>query len=220
MRITAVETVVPDLGLSRPFFFVLVRTDEGITGLGQTADLRTVGVLHDLAERFLIGKDPRRSTLHWHEMFDWSAFHGYAGAESRAISALDIALWDIRGQLASQPIGALLGGPVRESVPIYNTCGAYREHSDGERARRDPVGLAEELLAEGITCMKWAPFERFIVPSRGTMISKEVGVAQVHQRVVGRRVLAEGGHRPIVPALLDRRSSDPVQRGLRVARPL
>ncbi|MEQ7010597.1 mandelate racemase/muconate lactonizing enzyme family protein [Actinopolymorpha sp. B17G11] len=173
MKITAVETVVPDLNLSRPFVFVLVRTDEGVTGLGQTADVRTIGVLRDLAERFLIGADPRRSTLHWHEMFDWSAYHGYAGAESRAISALDIALWDIRGQLAGQPIGSLLGGPVRESVPIYNTCGAYAGNSDGERARRDPVGLAEELLAAGITCMKVAPFERFIVPSRGALITKE-----------------------------------------------
>lgn len=173
MKITAVETIVPDLELGRPFVFVQVHTDDGVTGLGQTADVRTVGVLRDLADRFLIGADPTRSTLQWHRMFDWSAYHGYAGAESRAISALDIALWDIRGKVAGQSIGALLGGPVRETVPIYNTCGAYGSHSDGERARRDPVGLAEELLAEGITCMKSAHFDRYVQQSNGMTISRE-----------------------------------------------
>lgn len=173
MKITGVETIIPDLQLGRPFLFVLVRTDEGVTGLGQTADVRTAGVLRDLAERFLIGQDPMHSSLLWHRLFDWSAYHGYAGAESRAISALDIALWDIRGKVAGLPIGAMLGGPVRETVPIYNTCGAYGEHSDGERARRDPVGLAEELLESGITCMKWAAFDRFVQGTGGTLLSRE-----------------------------------------------
>lgn len=200
MKITAVETIVPDLDLGRPFVFVQVRTDEGVTGLGQTADVRTAGVLKDLAERFLIGADPLRSTLQWHRMFDWAAYHGYAGAEVRAISALDIALWDIRGKVAGQPIGMLLGGPVRESVPIYNTCGAYGSHSDGERARRDPVELAEELLASGITCMKWASFDRYVEGSGGTLLTREqlaegvAGIEKVASALNGRMEVMIDAH--------------------------
>jgi len=171
MRITAIETIVPDLPLSRPFTFVQVHTDHGVTGLGQTVDVRTVDVIHDLAGQFLIGADPRQVTALWHRMFDYVAYHGYAGAEIRAISAFDIALWDIVGQSANLPIVALLGGAVHESVPVYNTCGSFGEVSDGDRVRDDPVGLAEELLAQGVTGMKWSPFDRYVAESHGQYIT-------------------------------------------------
>lgn len=171
MRIVGIETIVPDLPLNRPFLFVLVHTDEGVTGLGQTADLRTDAVVHDLAERFLIGRDPERITGHWHEIFEWVAFHGYAGAETRALSALDIALWDIKGTVLGRPVVDLLGGPVHESVPVYNTCGTYRDVSDTRRLATDPVELAQELLAEGITCMKVTPFDRFARLTGGQSIT-------------------------------------------------
>jgi L-alanine-DL-glutamate epimerase-like enolase superfamily enzyme len=171
MKITSIETIVPDLALSRPFTFVRLHTDEGITGLGQTADIRTVDVIHDLGRRFLLGEDPRHVTALWHKVFDWVAYHGYAGAETRAISAFDIACWDILGQTAGLPIVSLLGGAVHESVPIYNTCGTYANVSDGERARQDPVGLAEELLAQGVSGMKWSPFDKYVAESHGQYIT-------------------------------------------------
>ena len=171
MRITAVETIVPDLPLSRPFTFVQLHTDEGIVGLGQTADVRTVGVIHDLAGRFLLGADPRHVTALWHRMVEWVSGHGYAGAEIRAISAFDIALWDIVGQSAGLPVVALLGGAVHDSVPIYNTCGGFGSESDGDRVRQDPVGLAEELLAQGVSAMKWSPFDQYAIESHGQYIT-------------------------------------------------
>jgi galactonate dehydratase len=171
MKITAIETVVPDLPLSRPFTFVQIHTDEGITGLGQTADMRTVDVIHDLGRRFVLGADPRQVTALWHKMFDWVAYHGYAGAEIRGISAFDIAFWDILGQSAGLPIVSLLGGAVHESVPIYNTCGAFGDVSDGVRVRQDPVGLAEELLAQGVSGMKWSPFDKYAAESNGQYIT-------------------------------------------------
>jgi L-alanine-DL-glutamate epimerase-like enolase superfamily enzyme len=167
MHITAIETIAPDLALSRPFTFVRIHTDEGIVGLGQTADLRTVDVIHDLGRQFLLGADPRRVTALWHHMFDWVSYHGYAGAEMRAISAFDIALWDILGQSVGQPIVSLLGGAVHDSVPIYNTCGG----ADGNRVRQDPVGLAEELLAQGVSGMKWSPFDQYAAESGGQYIT-------------------------------------------------
>jgi L-alanine-DL-glutamate epimerase-like enolase superfamily enzyme len=171
MKIIDVETIVPDVELSRPFIFVLVHTDEGVTGLGQTADVRTAPIVHDLAERFLIGADPQRITALWHEIFEWVAYHGYAGAEARALSAIDIALWDIKGQATGRPIVDLLGGVVHDSVPTYNTCGSYRGVSDRQRMLDDPVELARDLLANGFTCLKWSPFDKFARESAGQRIS-------------------------------------------------
>ncbi|HEY0807927.1 MAG TPA: mandelate racemase/muconate lactonizing enzyme family protein [Pseudonocardiaceae bacterium] len=184
MYITSVETIVPDLALSRPFTFVRIHTDEGVVGLGQTADLRTVDVIHDLGRQFLLGADPRQVTALWHRMFDYVAYHGYAGAEIRAISAFDIALWDILGQSAGLPIVSLVGGAVHDSVPIYNTCASY----DGDRAREDPVGLAEELLAQGVAAMKWSPFDQYATESHGQFITPTqlaTGIAGIEKVAAG-----------------------------------
>jgi L-alanine-DL-glutamate epimerase-like enolase superfamily enzyme len=190
MHITAVETIVPDLTLSRPFTFVRIHTDEGVVGLGQTADLRTVGVIHDLGRQFLLGADPRHVTALWHRMFDWVSYHGYAGAEIRAISAFDIALWDILGQSVGQPIVALLGGAVHDSVPIYHTCGG----ADGDRVRQDPAGLAEELLAQGVSGMKWSPFDEYAAESHGQYITP----AQLTAAIAGMDKAALGGRMEIM----------------------
>lgn len=185
MKITAVETV--HLARVRPpFIFVLVHTDAGITGLGQTADTRTASVVHDFAARFLIGQDPLRIEALWDAMVDFAAYHGYAGAELRAISAFDIALWDILGQVAGLPIYALLGGACHERIRVYNTCSAYGAHSDGDRVRADPVGLARELLESGIACMKWAPFDAAAQASRG----QHIGPAQLREAIAGIEAIA------------------------------
>lgn len=187
MKVTAVETIsLGEIG-SRPFIFVQVHTDEGLIGLGQTADARTAPVLHDLAQTFLLGQNPLDIESLWWKMFDFAAYHGYSGAELRAISALDIALWDLLGQVANLPIYALLGGAVRDRIRIYNTCSAYKEHSDGEKARRDPVGLAEELLASGITCMKFASFDTPARMSHGQIIS----AAQIREGLKGVEAVAK-----------------------------
>ncbi len=186
MKITAVETL--HLGkVHPPFIFVLVHTDAGLVGLGQTADTRTAAAVHDLAARFLIGRDPLHIESLWHPMVDFAGFHGYAGAELRAISALDIALWDLLGQVAGLPIYALLGGPCRERIRIYNTCSAYGAHAENERARTDPVGLAGELLADGITCMKWAQFDTYARQSRGQAIT----TAQLREGIAGIEAVAK-----------------------------
>ena len=200
MYITHVETIVPDIALSRPFTFVRIHTDEGIVGLGQTADLRTVGVIHDLGRQFLLGADPCQVTALWHRMVDFVAYHGYAGAEIRAISAFDVALWDILGQSAGLPIVSLVGGAVRDSVPIYNTCGSYGEHSDGDRVHQDPVGLAEELLTQGISAMKWSPFDRYAADSLGQFITPTqlatgiAGIEKVAAQLGGRMEVMIDAH--------------------------
>lgn len=159
MRVTAIETVHVGAG-NPPFIFVLVHTDGGPIGLGQTADVRTTAAVHDLASRYLLGQDPLQIEALWTKMFEYAAYHGYGGAELRAISAIDIALWDILGQAAGLPIYQLLGGACRDRVRIYNTCSTYKDRADGRLAQEEPERLVDELLAKGITCLKAQPWDR------------------------------------------------------------
>jgi L-alanine-DL-glutamate epimerase-like enolase superfamily enzyme len=118
---------------------------------------------------------------------------GYAGSgvETRARSAIDIALWDLAGQRAGVPLHDLTGGRTRETIPIYNTCAgtnyvrregqATRNYGRGvagpwedlDRFTTDAGGLAEELLSEGIRCMKIWPFDVYAEQSHGTRISPD-----------------------------------------------
>ncbi|MBK5293023.1 MAG: mandelate racemase/muconate lactonizing enzyme family protein, partial [Acidobacteriia bacterium] len=95
------------------------------------------------------------------------SYHGWAGAEIRSISAIDIALLDLTGKAAGVPIYQLLGGASRDSIPIYNTC---YDHVD---FLTDPVRLAGELLQSGIAAMKIWPFDAIAQQSRGQTISAD-----------------------------------------------
>jgi L-alanine-DL-glutamate epimerase-like enolase superfamily enzyme len=111
-------------------------------------------------------------------MFATVNFFGFAGSEMRAISAVDIALWDLLGQYTGKPIYSLLGGRVRDRILIYNTCVNYGDFQDYDAWNRDSGALAEELLRSGIRGMKIWPFDRFGV-SLGGPIGQRAGVGAV-----------------------------------------
>ncbi len=149
-----------------------VHTDEGITGLGQCPDpRRTRPAVEEWARRFLLGKDPLEIEGFWNRAYEAAHYHGFAGAEMRAISALDIALWDIAGQAAGMPIYQLLGGKVRDRIPVYNTCSNYREHNDRLLVRQDPLKLVEELLAAGIHAFKYSMFDPLADATLGNYVA-------------------------------------------------
>lgn len=170
MIITRIETVrvgeFPDL------IWVQVHTDSGIVGLGETwyAASGVQALVHDHFGPLLIGRDPADVEAHWTEMFRLSDHAGYGGAEMRAVSALDTALWDIKGKSARMPVYALLGGPVRVQVPVYNTCGVYGEIEDGHNVFRDAGRLAKELLDEGVRAMKMSPTDFMALESSGQLL--------------------------------------------------
>jgi galactonate dehydratase len=143
--------------------WVQVYTDDGLVGLGETYYVpgAVAAVIHDIAAPHLLGQDPFDLERAWTTLFQETNFYGYAGAEMRAISALDIALWDIVGQACGQPVYNLLGGRVRERIRTYNTCASYAGIRDYEDFHERPAELAESLLAEGITAMKIWPFDVF-----------------------------------------------------------
>ena len=168
-----------------PCIWVRIHTDEGITGLGETYPLGEAecGVIRGRFASMLIGQNPLEIERLWQDMFRVIGFHGWAGAELRAISAIDIALWDIYGKAAGQPIYQLLGGKSRNRVRTYNTCYDHRydfnnvENNEAEK-------LAKELLDSGIGAMKVWPFDGVGYKNRGQFITKadmEIGLRPVQQ---------------------------------------
>lgn len=143
--------------------WVEVGTASGAVGLGETYyNAGAVeAVVHEMAAPLLLGQDAEHRTRHWDTLFACANFSGYAGAEMRAFSALDLALWDVAGQVLGRPVHALLGGAVRDSVPVYATCADAGPYRDQARSLADPAGLARELLDAGIRAMKVWPFDRY-----------------------------------------------------------
>ena len=194
MKITALETV--RVTEHPNITFVLVHTDEGITGLGDTfRSPETVATyIHDVAAPHLLGQDPLAVERHWHKLYTVTA-GGVAmrSTEIRGLSAIDVALWDICAKAAHLPLYRLLGGPTRDSLRVYNTCAGYRyggrrpadatyNYVDGRREGRyedldafltRADELAEDLLAEGYTAMKIWPFDQFGPPTHGQRITLE-----------------------------------------------
>jgi L-alanine-DL-glutamate epimerase-like enolase superfamily enzyme len=144
--------------------WVRIHTDEGLKGVGETYYLpRAVSaIIHDVLAPLLIGRNPLDIDNHWNNMFSLVNFFGFAGAEMRAISAIDIALWDLVGQHVGQPIYNLLGGRNRDRIPVYNTCVGYGKYADYAAWTEGRAGeLAQDLLQQGIKAMKIWPFDQF-----------------------------------------------------------
>ena len=190
MKITRIDTLRLDEFPS--LVHVLVHTDEGLVGLGETfffADAAEAHV-HTVAD-YLLGEDPGLIEKHARTVRGYVGTAG-SGAEMRAASAIDIALWDLAGQASGQPLHRVLGGACRDSIRTYNTCAGYRyvrgesgqavmnwglndeaegpyEDLDAFLHRADE--LARDLLAQGITGMKIWPFDPYAEASLGHDIS-------------------------------------------------
>lgn len=180
MKITKLETIWID---DQPnTLWLRIHTDDGLIGLGETFYVpRAVSaVIHDVFSVLLLGRSPLDIENHWQNMFSTVNFFGFAGTETRAISAVDVALWDILGQYTGQPIYNLLGGRNRDRIMIYNTCVSHGPYQDFHRWReQERTGeLAQELLNAGIKCMKIWPFDQFGT-SVGGPIGQRAGVEAV-----------------------------------------
>ncbi|MFV1963970.1 MAG: mandelate racemase/muconate lactonizing enzyme family protein [Pirellulaceae bacterium] len=102
------------------YLFVKVLTDEGICGFGESGAWGFLEASHQAIEtfkRYLIGQDPLRIEHHWQYLYRWTHFRG--AAIMGALSALDIALWDIAGKHFGVPCYQLLGGACRDRLRTY-----------------------------------------------------------------------------------------------------
>jgi galactonate dehydratase len=174
MKITSIETVHLSRGITvhaGPIHWLWIRihTDEGLVGLGETYPRPEAekAIIHHSLAPVLLGRDPLSIDRLWADMFQAISYSGWAGAEMRAISAVDIALWDLAGKAAQAPIYQLLGGASREGIRVYNTC---YDHID---FLTEPVRLARELLDNGIRAMKIWPFDGIARETGGQYITAD-----------------------------------------------
>ncbi|MYD09443.1 MAG: mandelate racemase/muconate lactonizing enzyme family protein [Chloroflexi bacterium] len=164
MKIARIEAIVVEQQLDRPFYFsqfefqarqvclVKAVADDGSYGWGEgygPAAVVKAGV--EFLAPLAIGENPLRVEAIWSKMHLRALDYARRGVLVAAISAIDIALWDLRGKLLGQPVSALLGGRRREDVRVYAT-GLYFTESD------DQVGAlvkeAQRYAAQGFSAIK------------------------------------------------------------------
>ena len=115
MKITKVTPLMLDR-----YLLVKIETDAGINGLGESGAWGYLEASRSAIEkygRYLVGEDPLRIEHHWQYMYRFSHFRG--AAIMGALSAIDIALWDIMGKHFDTPVHQLLGGKVRDKARVY-----------------------------------------------------------------------------------------------------
>lgn len=158
MKIVNVKIYRVEVGGRHPVL-VEVATDEGIRGVGEAAlaygagGTAAAGMIQDLSEAFLLGKDPFRIEALWSEMYDHSFWAKGGGPVVFAgMSAIEQALCDIKGKALKVPVYELLGGKCRDDVRVYPNGWAYRCVKPDEFAR-----AAERVVAEGYDSIKMYP---------------------------------------------------------------
>ena len=148
MKIASVEPLVVDVG-SRNWVFVVVETDEGVRGIGEGSlpgHPRAVAAAVEEYREYIVGEDPARIQHLWQLMYRQPFFRSGAVTLS-AMSAIEHALWDIKGKVAGLPVYDLLGGRCHDRIKLYaNGPGGetHEEYADSGRA----------LVEEGFTAMK------------------------------------------------------------------
>lgn len=167
MKITSVEAIPLEAPVEKPVgrarqtvqinarrcLLVKITTDEGLTGYGEgltpVAPRAAAALIRDVFTPFLIEKDPLDTEPIWETLYSTNASRGYTrGYQLIAISAVDIALWDLKGKILGHPVYKLLGGASRDRIPVYAT-GLMLNG-----AKKEMIELAREYYDKGFRAMK------------------------------------------------------------------
>lgn len=148
LEITAVD-VVP---LETRSVFVLVRTSEGITGLGECSPMNIpviTSMLRDALVPIVVGRNPLDIARIWDDMYHRTYKLGVMGAQPEAMAGIDLALWDVLGKVTKLPVWQLLGGRRKDRIRMYSSIGG------GARAEVDEqIRKAVTSAEQGFTAMK------------------------------------------------------------------
>jgi galactonate dehydratase len=182
VKITSVKAVPAGVPfrptVTRNFIFVKIETDEGITGWGEASSgPLAVATMIDEFGQLLVGKDPGEIEKHWQTLYHY--FHVRGGVvQMTAISGIEIALWDIKGQVLGAPVYELLGGKMRDRIWTYGRW-------DGSTPEMS-VETATMFLDQGLTALKGDPFEH-----RGIFIDKSSEDLAVEKMKAVREVVGD-----------------------------
>lgn len=152
--VESVETFVVD-GAWRNFLIVKVVTNDGVVGWGDGTlgwkEFAVESLLHEFADRHLVGRDPFRIEDLWFKLYQVE--HNTGPVMFAAMAGLETALWDIVGKVCGQPVVNLVGGVLRDKVRVYAN-GWYADMHDLPKLRE----RVKKVVAMGYTAMKFDPF--------------------------------------------------------------
>ena len=169
MKIVDVRTYVLEAKLAEPFAYsqawyetrgaclVEIVGEDGNSGWGEAfGPARLTAPIVEFYKPLLVGEDALATERHWQALYNRLRDHGRKGLAIEALSAVDIALWDLKARHFGVSVGTLLGGPLRTKVEAYAT-GFYRRRPDGAK-NTDPVQYlveeAHERVEQGFTGIK------------------------------------------------------------------
>lgn len=200
MRITRVEPIVlrlPSVDVTRAdgtqdALLVRLHTDEGLVGIGEAdsspylvktaIDMPSSHLISRGIAELLVGEDPLQIDRLWQLMYQGSSYYGRGGVASHAISAIDIALWDLAGKALGVPVSELLGGRRVDRMPVYAS--AVMPESPEEVA-----ALASQTVADGYDAFKvgWGPL--------GQDLGRDAELIGAAREALGpgRRLMIDGG---------------------------
>ena len=173
-------------------FLVRIHTDEGLVGVGEgdtspyvAREIVTMPSSHSIARglaEVLIGEDPRRVRPLWDKLFLDSYHYGRDGAALHALSAIDMALWDLLGQVSGLSVAQLMGGEVSSDIEIYAS-------EVMPETPEEVTAIATQVVREGFGALKlgWGPL--------GRDVGRDVELAAAARSVLGpeRKLMIDGG---------------------------
>jgi len=154
MKITDIKSYIVSANNDN-WVYIKVYTDENITGVGEcsleTRELTVVQAVEEL-KRYVLGRDPFQIEQIFYTCYR-DEYWGACPVLISALSALDCALWDIKGKAFNMPVYQLLGGKFREKIRVY-----ANRWFIGAKTTAELVKKAEETAKKGYTALKWDPF--------------------------------------------------------------
>jgi len=176
--------------------FVRVYTDEGIVGNGGSGFWSHTRLGYEAIKelsRYYIGKDPAQIEHHWQVVTRHTTMHFMGAVLSSAISAIDIALWDILGKSVDLPVYQLLGGKCRDKLRVYNNVSGDTSEELAESA--------SESMKQGFTALRLTPFFEDAAKKTPTeRVDNAVKMIQVIREAVGYEIdLGIEVHRRLSP---------------------
>ena len=200
MKVTDIKTFAVDCFRTN-WVFVKVYTDEGIDGVGEATleykEKALIGAVEHIKE-YLVGKNPLDIEKHWHNIYRDAYWRGGPVLMS-ALSAVEMALWDILGKSLGVPVYRLLGGKVNDKVRIY-----VNGWFAGAKTPKEFAQKAKQAVERGVTAMKWDPFGKSYLEISNKDLNTALECVGAVRDAVGSEVdlLIEGHGRFNVPTAI------------------